>query len=51
MTRLSVEENAATLSYRLSVHLAARLLHYGTSHASTALLMATALLYNTNNTD
>ena len=51
MTRLSVEENAATLSYRLSVHLAARLLHYSTFHASTALLMATALLYNTNNTD
>jgi len=32
-----------------SVHIAAGLLHYSTSHASTALLMATELLYNTNN--
>ena len=34
-----------------SVHLASGLLHYSTSHASTVLLMATELLYNTNNTD
>ena len=41
-----------TLSYRsisyLSLHLAAGLLHHSISHASTALLMATALFYNTN---
>ena len=41
-----------TLSYQSfdtwSAHLAAGLLHYSTSHASTVLLMATALLYNTD---
>ena len=44
--------SAAMLSYRYSVnsvHLAAGLLQYSTSHASTVLLMATELLYNTNN--
>ena len=45
--------STATISYKSltlqwSVHLATGLLHYSTSHSFTALLMATALLYNTN---
>jgi len=44
-------EIQVTLILKWSVYLAAGLLHYSTSHASTMLLMATALFYNTNNTD
>ena len=37
-----------TLILKWSAHFATSLLHYSTSHASTALLMTTALLYNTD---
>jgi len=39
---------SAKVLARTLLHLATGLLHYSTSHASTVLLMATMLLYNTN---
>ena len=50
-SRLPIQHSHTELQITLRVNLAAGLLHYSTSHASTALLMATELLYNTNNTN